>query len=247
MLGNAQVPPAFPIVYCSDGFCELTGFSRARIMQKGCACKFLYGSDTDSLSKKKIDKSFEDRVELTQLEIRFYKKNGTGFWCLLDIVPIKNEKSEVVLFLASHKDITSTHNQFIGINSLAVPGLGGPISSILFGATQGSSISSAGSHGAADVTQSKVDLGENGSDSEDSDSAYNEGGPSPISLLDPGAPVNYNYGQRRRSRAVLYQLSTHYSGGNKSLSGRSRGDNKNHGGNHKKMALHTTLSGTNVC
>jgi len=31
---------------------------------------------------------------------------GTRFWCLLDIVPIKNEKGEVVLFLASHKDIT---------------------------------------------------------------------------------------------------------------------------------------------
>jgi len=31
---------------------------------------------------------------------------GRAFWCLLDIVPIKNEKGEVVLFLASHKDIT---------------------------------------------------------------------------------------------------------------------------------------------
>lgn len=31
---------------------------------------------------------------------------GSKFWCLLDIVPIKNEKSEVVLFLVSHKDIT---------------------------------------------------------------------------------------------------------------------------------------------
>lgn len=33
------------------------------------------------------------------------------FWCLLDIVPIKNEKHEVVLFLASHKDITKTKTQ----------------------------------------------------------------------------------------------------------------------------------------
>ena len=33
---------------------------------------------------------------------------GTPFWCLLDIVPIKNEKREVVLFLASFKDITNT-------------------------------------------------------------------------------------------------------------------------------------------
>ncbi|PFX25552.1 Potassium voltage-gated channel subfamily H member 2 [Stylophora pistillata] len=31
---------------------------------------------------------------------------GSPFWCLLDIVPIKNEKGNVVLFLASHKDIT---------------------------------------------------------------------------------------------------------------------------------------------
>ena len=35
VLGNAQVPASYPIVYCSDGFCELTGFPRAQIMQKG--------------------------------------------------------------------------------------------------------------------------------------------------------------------------------------------------------------------
>lgn len=34
--------------------------------------------------------------------------SGDQFWCLLDIVPIKNEKGEVVLFLVSHKDITET-------------------------------------------------------------------------------------------------------------------------------------------
>lgn len=37
---------------------------------------------------------------------RCYVVTGTQFWCLLDIVPIKNEKGEVVLFLVSHKDIT---------------------------------------------------------------------------------------------------------------------------------------------
>ena len=36
------------------------------------------------------------------------------FWCLLDIVPIKNEKSEVVLFLASHKDITANKGLYSG-------------------------------------------------------------------------------------------------------------------------------------
>ncbi|OCT92781.1 hypothetical protein XELAEV_18015845mg [Xenopus laevis] len=33
------------------------------------------------------------------------------FWCLLDVVPIKNEKGEVVLFLTSFKDITDTKGQ----------------------------------------------------------------------------------------------------------------------------------------
>lgn len=38
----------------------------------------------------------------------FERPLATPFWCLLDIVPIKNEKREVVLFLASHKDITTS-------------------------------------------------------------------------------------------------------------------------------------------
>lgn len=37
-----------------------------------------------------------------------HRTKGTPFWCLLDIVPIKNEKREVVLFLASNKDVTNT-------------------------------------------------------------------------------------------------------------------------------------------
>ena len=36
---------------------------------------------------------------------------GAAFWCLLDIVPIKNEKGEMVLFLFSFKDITDTYGR----------------------------------------------------------------------------------------------------------------------------------------
>ena len=36
---------------------------------------------------------------------------GVAFWCLLDIVPIKNEKGEMVLFLFSFKDITDTYGK----------------------------------------------------------------------------------------------------------------------------------------
>uniref|UniRef100_A0A8C9VMW7 Voltage-gated delayed rectifier potassium channel KCNH8 n=1 Tax=Scleropages formosus TaxID=113540 RepID=A0A8C9VMW7_SCLFO len=107
LLANAQVAQGFPIVYCSDGFCELTGFARTEVMQKSCSCKFLYGAETSEALVLHISTALEEKKEFKG-EIMFYKKSGTLFWCLLDIVPIKNEKGDVVLFLASFKDITET-------------------------------------------------------------------------------------------------------------------------------------------
>ncbi|KAB0794660.1 hypothetical protein PPYR_11499 [Photinus pyralis] len=168
VLGNAQVPTLYPIVYCSDGFCELTGFTRAQIMQKGCACKFLHGPETKEEHKSQIDLALESKNEL-KLEVIFYKRNGTPFWCLLDVVPIKNEKREVVLYLASHKDITHTKMAELSESELYDSA-----------AVLGARFRGADSCLLADA---------NGD-------------------LDPEAPPS-NYG-RRRSRAVLYQLSGHY-------------------------------------
>ncbi|XP_068161061.1 potassium voltage-gated channel subfamily H member 4 [Antennarius striatus] len=110
LLGNAQGHRGYPIVYCSDGFCELTGFTRTEVMQKNCSCRFLYGADTSEHVAQQMLKALEGREEY-QAEVRFYKKDGVAFWCLLDIVPIKNEKGEMVLFLFSFKDVTDTHGR----------------------------------------------------------------------------------------------------------------------------------------
>ncbi|XP_015267908.1 PREDICTED: potassium voltage-gated channel subfamily H member 4 [Gekko japonicus] len=115
LLANAQVHRGFPIVYCSDGFCDLTGFARTEVMQKTCSCRFLYGSETSEAVMQRIEKVLEGKQEY-QTEVCFYKKTNAPsklwtFWCLLDIVPIKNEKGEVVLFLFSFKDITENHGR----------------------------------------------------------------------------------------------------------------------------------------
>ncbi|XP_032093493.1 potassium voltage-gated channel subfamily H member 4 [Thamnophis elegans] len=110
LLANAQVHRGFPIVYCSDGFCDLTGFARTEVMQKNCSCRFLCGSETNEAVLQRIEKVLEGKQEY-QTEVCFYKKSGTAFWCLLDIVPIKNEKSEVVLFLFSFKDISKNRGK----------------------------------------------------------------------------------------------------------------------------------------
>uniref|UniRef100_A0A672HJC1 Voltage-gated delayed rectifier potassium channel KCNH4 n=1 Tax=Salarias fasciatus TaxID=181472 RepID=A0A672HJC1_SALFA len=110
LLGNAQGRCGYPIVYCSDGFCELTGFARTEVMQKTCTCSFLHGPETSQHVTQQVDKALEGQREY-QEEVCFYRKNGNLFWCLLDIVPIKNEKGEVVLFLLSFKDITEAYGK----------------------------------------------------------------------------------------------------------------------------------------
>ena len=74
VLGNAQAPGC-PIVYCSDGFCELTGFTRAQVMGRSCACKFLYGNNTVVIEKDKIDNALEHKEEL-KTELIFKRRDG---------------------------------------------------------------------------------------------------------------------------------------------------------------------------
>nr|CAH8856340.1 unnamed protein product [Trichobilharzia regenti] len=104
VLGNAQVHD-YPIVYCSDGFVELTGYNRSQIMSKCCSCSFLWGEKTQEDAKQSILDTLKNKGEL-KIEIQFHKKTGEAFLCLLDIVPIKNDKSQVVLFLVSHKELS---------------------------------------------------------------------------------------------------------------------------------------------
>ncbi len=75
VLGNAQVQSLYPIVYCSDGFCELTGYARAELMQKSCACHFLYGPETSDRLTAQIQGALDERREF-KTELVFYKKEG---------------------------------------------------------------------------------------------------------------------------------------------------------------------------
>lgn len=75
VLGNAQVPSAFPVVYCSDGFCDLTGFSRAEVMQRCCACSFLYGPDTSELLRQQLRRALDEH-QAFKGELILYRKSG---------------------------------------------------------------------------------------------------------------------------------------------------------------------------
>ncbi|KAJ8002190.1 hypothetical protein DPEC_G00177250 [Dallia pectoralis] len=105
VLGNAQIVD-WPIVYSNDGFCKLSGYHRAEVMQKSCTCSFMYGELTDKETGEKVRQTFEN-YETNSFEILMYKKNRMPVWFFVKIAPIKNEQDKVVLFLCTFSDITA--------------------------------------------------------------------------------------------------------------------------------------------
>jgi len=74
LLANARVVD-YPAVYCNDGFCKLSGYNRAELMQRGANCSFMAGELTNRETIRRIDTCLENN-EQEQVEILLYKKNS---------------------------------------------------------------------------------------------------------------------------------------------------------------------------
>lgn len=74
VIANARVENC-AIIYCNDGFCEMTGFSRPDIMQKPCTCDFLHGELTDKEAINQLAQAVLGSEE-RKVEITYYRKDG---------------------------------------------------------------------------------------------------------------------------------------------------------------------------
>ena len=77
VIANAQIETN-PVIFCNDGFCELSGYSRAEVMQKTCVCDFMHGPLTSSAAMLQIKDALLGSEE-KQVEILYYKKDGKFF------------------------------------------------------------------------------------------------------------------------------------------------------------------------
>ncbi|GAB1606936.1 hypothetical protein Ahia01_000976300 [Argonauta hians] len=125
VLGNAKSDGA-PVVYCSEGFFEITGYRRSQVIGKRCSCSFLHGALTKEETKQEIENGLIYQQE-TKVDTCLYTKYGNPFWCQVELIPITNENQEVVLFLVSfylntdrdtHEDPEITEH---GTDLLSVP------------------------------------------------------------------------------------------------------------------------------
>ncbi|XP_053309347.1 potassium voltage-gated channel subfamily H member 6 [Spea bombifrons] len=103
LIANAQMDNC-AIIYCNDGFCDMFGYSRVEVMQRPCTCDFLTGPETTHNSITQLTQALLGSEE-RKLEILYYRKEGTCMRCLIDVVPVKNEEGEVIMFILNFEDL----------------------------------------------------------------------------------------------------------------------------------------------
>uniref|UniRef100_A0ACD5XQ38 Uncharacterized protein n=1 Tax=Avena sativa TaxID=4498 RepID=A0ACD5XQ38_AVESA len=95
--------PGHPIMYASAGFFNMTGYTSKEVV--GRNCRFLQGSGTDPAEIAKIRQALADGSNYCGRVLN-YKKDGTAFWNLLTIAPIKDEEGRVLKFIGMQVEVS---------------------------------------------------------------------------------------------------------------------------------------------
>jgi PAS domain S-box-containing protein len=90
--------PDCPIVYVNRGFSELTGYAADDAL--GRNCRFLQGPLSDPETVARIRRAVDGREPISE-RIYNYRLDGTGFWNLLYITPVFDQRGGTPYIFAS--------------------------------------------------------------------------------------------------------------------------------------------------
>ncbi|KAI5070978.1 hypothetical protein GOP47_0013229 [Adiantum capillus-veneris] len=88
--------PGMPVAYASDMFLQLSGYQRQEVI--GRSCKFLQGQSTDACAVEQIRDAIREEMACT-VRILNYKKDGSLFWNLLHVAPVRDHTAKVVYYV----------------------------------------------------------------------------------------------------------------------------------------------------
>jgi PAS domain S-box-containing protein len=88
--------PDNPIVYASQGFLNLTGYSLDQIL--GRNCRFLQGPETDPKAVERIRKAIEQGNDMSVCLLN-YRVDGTTFWNQFFIAALRDASGNVTNFV----------------------------------------------------------------------------------------------------------------------------------------------------
>uniref|UniRef100_A0A126WYV4 non-specific serine/threonine protein kinase n=1 Tax=Gonatozygon kinahanii TaxID=227148 RepID=A0A126WYV4_9VIRI len=95
--------PDHPIMFASEGFYQMTGYTPHETIGKNC--RFLQGKDTDRAEVAKLKQAIL-AGESWCGRLLNYKKDGTPFWNLLTVSPVKDDNGKVVKFIGMQVEVT---------------------------------------------------------------------------------------------------------------------------------------------
>nr|AML79019.1 putative LOV domain-containing protein [Gompholobium polymorphum] len=122
--------PDCPIIYASSGFFTMTGYSSMEVIGKNC--RFLQGPDTDKNEVAKIRDATRNGKSYCGRLLN-YKKDGTPFWNLLTVSPIKDDHGNTIKFIGMQVEVSKYTE---GANEKALRPNGLPKSLIRYDARQ---------------------------------------------------------------------------------------------------------------
>ena len=92
--------PDNPIVYCSDSFCELTGYTRNEVI--GRNCRFLQTIGTDPSAVEQVRRAIESGTDCTTVMLNA-KADGTTFWNRFFVAPLRDRRGRIINYVSWYK------------------------------------------------------------------------------------------------------------------------------------------------
>lgn len=95
--------PDNPIVYVSQGFLDLTGYTLDQVL--GRNCRFLQGPGTDQSAVDIIRKGVREGLD-TSVCLLNYKADGTPFWNQFFVAALRDAENNVVNFVGVQCEVS---------------------------------------------------------------------------------------------------------------------------------------------
>lgn len=95
--------PDNPIVYVSQGFLDLTGYTLDQVL--GRNCRFLQGPGTDQAAVDIIRKGIREGID-TSVCLLNYKADGTPFWNQFFVAALRDAENNVVNFVGVQCEVS---------------------------------------------------------------------------------------------------------------------------------------------
>ncbi|KAK9044102.1 hypothetical protein V6N11_072422 [Hibiscus sabdariffa] len=111
--------PDCPIMYASSGFFAMTGYSSKETI--GRNCRFLQGPETDRKEVAKIKEAVKNGKSYSGRLLN-YKKDGSPFWNLLTLNPIKDDQGKTIKFIGMQVEV-SKYTEVVNEKALRPNGL----------------------------------------------------------------------------------------------------------------------------